>query len=199
VTTPSPAPPVVVECCCGMDQGMDRKALDRFTRDIWSGSITGTSSPRDASAGSCQAVQLARGRRPSLVRPTAASCGPGSTIERKFNVALHGSPPWKWSALGHGLYRPSLFCDKVSPPRARSDSRGRSAVTTRASARWPGGSPRRSATPAPLPPVATPEPADDPKPPEGPIDMRLRWIQAVAENGADALEAFEQWTARAST
>jgi hypothetical protein len=34
-TTPSPAPPVVVECWCGMVERMDRLALDRFTRDIW--------------------------------------------------------------------------------------------------------------------------------------------------------------------
>jgi hypothetical protein len=35
VTTKSPAPPVVVECWCGMVQRMNRLTLDRFTRDIW--------------------------------------------------------------------------------------------------------------------------------------------------------------------
>ena len=35
VTTPSPAPPVVVECWCGLVERTDRRALDRFTRDIW--------------------------------------------------------------------------------------------------------------------------------------------------------------------
>ena len=35
VTTPSPAPPVVDECWCGLVERMDRRALDRFTRDIW--------------------------------------------------------------------------------------------------------------------------------------------------------------------
>jgi hypothetical protein len=31
----SPAPPVVVECWCGMVERMNRRTLDRFTRDIW--------------------------------------------------------------------------------------------------------------------------------------------------------------------
>ena len=35
VTTPSPAPPVVVECWCGLVERMDRRALDAFTRRIW--------------------------------------------------------------------------------------------------------------------------------------------------------------------
>ena len=35
VTTPSPAPAVVVECWCGLVERMDRRALDKFTRDIW--------------------------------------------------------------------------------------------------------------------------------------------------------------------
>jgi hypothetical protein len=35
VTTPSPAPPVVVECSCGIVERMNRKSLDRVTRDIW--------------------------------------------------------------------------------------------------------------------------------------------------------------------
>jgi hypothetical protein len=35
VTTKSPAPPVVAGCWCGMVERMDRRALDRFTRDIW--------------------------------------------------------------------------------------------------------------------------------------------------------------------
>ena len=35
VTTPSPAPPVVVECWCGLVERMSRLTLDRFTRDIW--------------------------------------------------------------------------------------------------------------------------------------------------------------------
>jgi hypothetical protein len=35
VTTKSPAPPVVAGCRCGMVERMDRRALDRFTRDIW--------------------------------------------------------------------------------------------------------------------------------------------------------------------
>jgi len=33
VTTKSPAPPVVVECCCLMVATMDRVRLDRFTRE----------------------------------------------------------------------------------------------------------------------------------------------------------------------
>jgi hypothetical protein len=35
VTTPSPAPPVVVECWCGLVEQMDRRSLNRFTKDIW--------------------------------------------------------------------------------------------------------------------------------------------------------------------
>jgi hypothetical protein len=35
VTTPSPAPPVVVECWCGLVERWTPGALDRFTRDIW--------------------------------------------------------------------------------------------------------------------------------------------------------------------
>lgn len=35
VTSPSPAPPVVVECWCGLVERMDRRALDSFTRRIW--------------------------------------------------------------------------------------------------------------------------------------------------------------------
>jgi len=35
VTSPSPAPPVVVECWCGMVERMSLKTLDRFTRDTW--------------------------------------------------------------------------------------------------------------------------------------------------------------------
>jgi len=35
VTTPSPAPAVVVECWCGMVERMDRVRLDKFTREIW--------------------------------------------------------------------------------------------------------------------------------------------------------------------
>jgi len=31
----SSAPAVVVECWCGLIERMDRRALDRFTRDIW--------------------------------------------------------------------------------------------------------------------------------------------------------------------
>lgn len=31
----SPAPAVVVACWCGFVERMDRRALDRFTRDIW--------------------------------------------------------------------------------------------------------------------------------------------------------------------
>jgi hypothetical protein len=31
----SPAPAVVVACWCGLVERMDRRALDRFTRDIW--------------------------------------------------------------------------------------------------------------------------------------------------------------------
>ena len=33
--TKSSAPSVVVACWCGLVERMDRKALDRFTRDIW--------------------------------------------------------------------------------------------------------------------------------------------------------------------
>jgi len=35
LTSPSPAPPVVVQCWCGLVERMDRRTLDRFTRDIW--------------------------------------------------------------------------------------------------------------------------------------------------------------------
>ena len=35
VTSASPAPPVVVACWCGMAERMNRRSLDRFTRDIW--------------------------------------------------------------------------------------------------------------------------------------------------------------------
>ncbi len=35
ITTTSPAPPIVVECWCGLVSGMDRPSLDRFTCDIW--------------------------------------------------------------------------------------------------------------------------------------------------------------------
>jgi len=35
VTTPSPAPRVVVAVWCDMVARMDRVRLDRFTRDIW--------------------------------------------------------------------------------------------------------------------------------------------------------------------
>ena len=35
VTSPSPAPRVVVEVWCGLVERMDRRALDRFTREIW--------------------------------------------------------------------------------------------------------------------------------------------------------------------
>ena len=35
VTSPSPAPAIVVECVCGGVTHIDRFALDRFTRDIW--------------------------------------------------------------------------------------------------------------------------------------------------------------------
>jgi len=38
VTTPSPAPPVVVERWCGMVERMSRLTLDRFTRDSGSAS-----------------------------------------------------------------------------------------------------------------------------------------------------------------
>jgi len=31
----SPAPAVVVQCWCGLVERMDRRALDRFTIDIW--------------------------------------------------------------------------------------------------------------------------------------------------------------------
>jgi len=31
----SPAPAVVVQVWCGLAERMDRKSLDRFTRDIW--------------------------------------------------------------------------------------------------------------------------------------------------------------------
>lgn len=36
VTSPSPVPPVVVECWCGMVDRMNRRALNRFTKDIFS-------------------------------------------------------------------------------------------------------------------------------------------------------------------
>ena len=32
----SSAPTVIVQCWCGLVRRMDRAALDRFTRDIWS-------------------------------------------------------------------------------------------------------------------------------------------------------------------
>jgi len=35
VTTASPAPAVVVACWCGLVERMNRRTLDRFTRDIW--------------------------------------------------------------------------------------------------------------------------------------------------------------------
>jgi hypothetical protein len=35
VTSPSPAPPVVVASWCGLVERMDRTHLDAFTRDIW--------------------------------------------------------------------------------------------------------------------------------------------------------------------
>jgi len=35
VTTPSPAPRVVVECWCLMVAAMDRVRLDKFTRETW--------------------------------------------------------------------------------------------------------------------------------------------------------------------
>lgn len=35
VTTPSPAPPIVVEAWCIGAERMSRRTLDRFTRDIW--------------------------------------------------------------------------------------------------------------------------------------------------------------------
>jgi len=35
VTSRSPAPPVVVECWCGMVERMDRLTLDRFTARVW--------------------------------------------------------------------------------------------------------------------------------------------------------------------
>jgi hypothetical protein len=31
----SPAPAVIVACWCGLVERMDRRTLDRFTRDIW--------------------------------------------------------------------------------------------------------------------------------------------------------------------
>ena len=31
----SSAPAVIVQCWCGLVQRMDRRGLDRFTRDIW--------------------------------------------------------------------------------------------------------------------------------------------------------------------
>jgi hypothetical protein len=34
VTSPSPAPRIVVAAWCDMVERMDRRALDRFTRDI---------------------------------------------------------------------------------------------------------------------------------------------------------------------
>jgi hypothetical protein len=43
-------------------------------------------------------------------------------------------------------------------------------------------------------PAATPAPANDEKRPEAPIEMRLRWIQEVAQMGPDALELFERET-----
>jgi len=49
-------------------------------------------------------------------------------------------------------------------------------------------------TAAVVQPAAPPAPAaaDYRRRPEAPIDMRLRWIQEVADMGADALELFEQ-------
>ena len=35
VTTKSPGPPVVVECCCLMVATMDRVRLDKCTRETW--------------------------------------------------------------------------------------------------------------------------------------------------------------------
>ena len=35
VTSPSPASAAVVECWCVMVERMNRRTLDRFTRDIW--------------------------------------------------------------------------------------------------------------------------------------------------------------------
>ena len=35
VTTPSPAPPVIVAAWCIGVERMNRRTLDRFTRDIW--------------------------------------------------------------------------------------------------------------------------------------------------------------------
>ena len=35
VTTPSPAPPVIVAAWCIGVERMNRHSLDRFTRDIW--------------------------------------------------------------------------------------------------------------------------------------------------------------------
>jgi hypothetical protein len=40
----SPAPAVVVQCLCGLVERMDRKTLDRFTRDLWKGLTTRISS-----------------------------------------------------------------------------------------------------------------------------------------------------------
>jgi len=40
----------------------------------------------------------------------------------------------------------------------------------------------------------TPAAANDQKLPEAPLEMRLRWIQEVADIGPDALELFEQQT-----
>jgi hypothetical protein len=48
----------------------------------------------------------------------------------------------------------------------------------------------------PLPPVTMPGPADEPKRPEAPLEMRLRWIREVADMGPDALELFERETFR---
>jgi hypothetical protein len=50
--------------------------------------------------------------------------------------------------------------------------------------------------PAATQPVAIPAAADDQKPLEAPIAMRLQWIQEVADMGPDALELFEQQTFR---
>jgi hypothetical protein len=35
VTSPSPPPPVVVECWCAMVERTNRVRLDKFTREIW--------------------------------------------------------------------------------------------------------------------------------------------------------------------
>jgi len=40
----------------------------------------------------------------------------------------------------------------------------------------------------------TPAAANDQTLPEAPLEMRLRWIQEVADMGPDALELFEQQT-----